>query len=125
MFRKLLNILISVLLLVSTTGFSISKHYCGDHLVSVKVFVQDEQCCSMPDCCHTESSFAQLDDDFVYSSTDINLNNDLNYDIVHYPLVLINCNYGIDGTNRIVSKFESPPPPRLQTRLIKLQTFLL
>ena len=61
------NIITACLLLVSTTGFSLSRHYCGEVLVEVAVNRQAETCCSDPDCCHTETEFYQLDEDFVGS----------------------------------------------------------
>ncbi|MGM0566679.1 MAG: HYC_CC_PP family protein [Bacteroidota bacterium] len=63
--NKVINIITVCLLLVSTTGFSLSRHYCGDVLVEVAVNKQAETCCSDSDCCDTETDFYQLDEDFV------------------------------------------------------------
>ncbi len=65
--NKVINIITVCLLLVSTTGFSISRHYCGEALIDVAVNKQAETCCSNPDCCDTETDYYQLDDDFLMS----------------------------------------------------------
>ena len=65
--NRIINIITVCTLLVSTTGFSLSRHYCGEVLVEVAVNRQAETCCSNPDCCDTETEFYQLDEDFVGS----------------------------------------------------------
>ena len=67
--NKVINIITVCMLLVSTTGFSISRHYCGEALIDVAVNKQAEACCSNPDCCDTETDYYQLDDDFLGSVT--------------------------------------------------------
>ena len=65
MFRKSLNIIIASILLISTTGFTVSKHYCGSTLVSMTLNSEAESCCGMNGSyCHNESDFFQVDDDF-------------------------------------------------------------
>ena len=39
------NILISILIIASTSGVCISKHYCSNHLVSVSFFSNANKCC--------------------------------------------------------------------------------
>lgn len=56
------------LLLVSTTGMTVSKHYCGGSLVNVNIFSEVTACCEggcSSDCCHNESEHFELDEDFV------------------------------------------------------------
>lgn len=65
MFRKLANILITVLLLTTTTGFGISKHYCNANLESVSILKHSDRCCDEHvDCCQTETSVLKLDNYF-------------------------------------------------------------
>lgn len=71
MIQKSLNIALACLVLITTSGFSLSKHYCGDEVASVSVITEAESCCDMSSCCHTETEFYQLDDDFVLSAVQI------------------------------------------------------
>jgi len=64
MLRKISHILFSFLLLLVTTGMAVSQHYCGDFLVSTSLFGEADPCCDSGECCHNESSFFQLDEDF-------------------------------------------------------------
>lgn len=43
--RIFINILISFLLIVSTTGIYVSEHYCNNHLVSVSFYSNAKKCC--------------------------------------------------------------------------------
>lgn len=70
MIRKTLNIIIATLLIITTTGFSISKHYCHGNLISVAINNDAPSCCGMdaemPDHCQNEEEHIQLDEDFIY-----------------------------------------------------------
>ncbi len=70
MFRKMANIFVLFLFVVSTTGFTISKHYCHGNLVSVSINAEAKSCCGMNgnDCCKNENEFFQLKNDFTASS---------------------------------------------------------
>ena len=65
MFRKTLNIIIAFILLISTTGFTISRHYCGNNLVSVVINSEAKPCCGLDNCCHNESEYFKVNDDFL------------------------------------------------------------
>ena len=64
MLKKIGHIVLSLLLLLATTGMAVSKHYCGDSLVSTVLFGEADPCCESGSCCQNESSFYQLDEDF-------------------------------------------------------------
>jgi hypothetical protein len=62
MIGKLLHIALAGIIFFSTSGFAISQHYCGDHLISVFVNSEDEPCCGQDSsCCHNETDYKQLD----------------------------------------------------------------
>jgi len=66
MFIKVINITLIFTLFLATTGFSVSKHYCGDRLVSVSVNTDTKPCCDMNNgCCKNETEHLQLKDNFV------------------------------------------------------------
>ncbi|MEX2427519.1 MAG: hypothetical protein WD577_04655 [Bacteroidales bacterium] len=122
--RHLINISLSLLLLVATTGFSISAHYCGDSLVSVELNKEAEPYCDNPKCCQTETVFSQLDDDFVFAASNINLENTHIFDIPQYPVTLISKSY-ITETAININRPLKFPPPKTQSTLTGLQSFLL
>ena len=85
MLRKAFNILLTLLVLSTTSGFSISKHYCHDQLVDIGLIntqgcgEQDmDDCCKSMEkahcdkedvledsCCKNESDFIKLDEQFT------------------------------------------------------------
>ena len=64
MLKKLSHIILSLLLLVTTMGMAVSKHYCQGDLMSVSLFGQDDHACNMGSCCHNETHIYQVKDDF-------------------------------------------------------------
>ncbi|MBN1387842.1 MAG: hypothetical protein JW965_05300 [Bacteroidales bacterium] len=68
MFRKLLYIVIAIILLFTTSGISISKHFCGDNLQSVTLMNIPDPCCDSGSCCHTETQFFKLEGDLTIAS---------------------------------------------------------
>ena len=115
MLRKFSHIILSSLLLVSTIGMVVSKHYCGDSFVSTTIYHQAESCCGDSDCCHNETSFYQVKDNFsapvvaappVLAEMDI-LGHDLFAEILTFEIS------------------DSPPPPKIQTVLSLKQQYLL
>lgn len=68
--KKTLNIIISLLLLVSTSGIIINKHYSGDELFSTALFVEAESCCETSCCHHQDKNSCSEESDFYKLSTD-------------------------------------------------------
>lgn len=85
MFKKSINILLAIVVLSATSGFSISKHYCHDQLVSIALIEAPvcgendmEDCCGAlrkghcddtnpanDNCCKNEKDFVKLDEKFT------------------------------------------------------------
>jgi len=65
------NLIVILLLLTATGGLSITRHYCGQSIVSFSLFSTPKPCCGS-DCdkCHNEFSFNKVTDDFTVSSSD-------------------------------------------------------
>ena len=53
MVRKILHIAMALLLMVSITGFTLHKHYCGDELTGLALYM-DANDCSENSCAHCE-----------------------------------------------------------------------
>ena len=67
MLRKTGYIILTSLLILSTVGFVVSRHYCDDMLVSVAIDSHADQCTSDMDgdCCHDESEYLVLKTDYT------------------------------------------------------------
>ena len=127
MFRKITHTLIAILLLTTTMGISVSKHYCGDELINIAINSEAEQCCDgmgSSDCCHNETEYFQLDEDFV-SPVFVENIQIAGLDIL-FPVVFTYLLNTPEVFEKDVLNFaESPPPPDLNTKLSFLQTYLI
>ncbi len=124
MLRKFSHIILSSLLLFSTMGMVVSKHYCGDSFVSTAVFNEAKSCCGDSDCCHNEDQLFQVKDDFsapavlavpVLAELDI-LGHDLFADLILESSVTENSSFRFT---------DSPPPPKIQKVLSLKQVYRL
>ena len=118
------HIILSLLLLIPTTGMVVSENYCREKLVSVSVFAEADACCDMENCCRNETKVFQLKVDFsapVISGIPplaelIILNHDLfTLEIFKLPETIITD----------IEIIEPPPPLTTQRALSLSQTFLL
>ncbi len=124
MLKKFSHIILSVLLLVSTMGVTISKHYCGDSFISTSVFTEAESCCGDSDCCHNDTSFYQLDEDYSLASiSEIPFVAEV--DLIGFSLLINPLDEVIIGENQTFIIMESPPPAKIQISLSKRQVYLL
>ena len=118
------HIILSILLLLSTTGLAISKHFCGGELISTSLFVEVDSCCDTDDCCKNETDFFQLDEDFSVSSS-LESPESVQIDL----LAVFQATFNSDvEQNSFIGEFNatvSPPPPNIKTSLAKRQTYLL
>ena len=65
MLRNAANIAVTLLLLIATSGVTISRHYCGNILVDQSILTTPEDCCDGPcNCCHNEIQVIKLTDNF-------------------------------------------------------------
>lgn len=113
-----------MLLLLSTTGLAISKHYCGGKLISTSFFVEADSCCDSDDCCKNETKVFQLDEDFSVSAA-LELPETVHIDLLAVSLVILNLS---SDENSLVDELlitDSPPPPKIQISLAQRQTYLL
>ncbi len=124
MFKKASHIILSLLLLITTIGFAIYKHYCGGNLVSTSIFTEAKSCCDLDDCCKNESEVFQLNEDFSPTSiTELPITVEL--DLFSFALLILD--EEIVSTEQVQEFIVSnlPPPPKIQTALSQRQTYLL
>lgn len=80
--RKLFHIFLVFFLLLSTTGFAVSRHFCGEVLANVSLSSEPKSCCGaekeMPagSCgeCQSEVEHVLLEDDFQQDHQQLKLN---------------------------------------------------
>lgn len=125
MLRKITHIVLSVFLLVATTGITFSMHYCGGHLISVSINKEAKQCCDgSGGCCDNKTLHFGIEDDFVspfkvVQSKIVELN-------VLLPVVnIFSANLFSEEPNATIPFADTSPPPPILKRLSLLQTYLI
>jgi hypothetical protein len=124
MLRKFSHIILSAVLLVSTMGMVVSKHFCGDSFVSTAVFQQAKSCCGDSDCCHNENSFYQVKDDFSAPAV-IATPVLAEIDILGHNLFEVGLLLSAETENSTTLYVDSPPPPTIQKALSLKQVYRL
>jgi len=123
MIRKTINILFILLWTITTTGFTISRHYCGDMLVSVSVNNDAKSCCGSENgCCHNENQRFEIKDNFIAAQELEELTIPVHDNL--FPVVF-SCvsNIAVRNPDNIYNYKESHSPPGVRTILSELQTF--
>lgn len=97
--KKTGNILVILFLLIATGGIPITRHYCGNSIISVSLISTPKPCCGS-DCerCRNENSFYKVTDDFTVTTGE-----------AHSPVVWSNLAHG----NFIYGLYSSLPPSPL------------
>jgi len=123
MLKKTVNIFMSLVFLLTTMGFTVSKHYCGNTLVDVSINIEAEPCCDMEGCCHTENEHFQLEEEYVNSAFTDNFQ-DFEIDLL-FPIYFLSiANEPTESINSTIELADLPPSPKILTRLSLLQTYL-
>ena len=127
MVKKLVNISLTFLLLATTTGFTVSGHYCGDNLVSVAINKNPKPCCDneQGNCCHNESEHYQLKEDFTAPVTGFNVEQSIPIDLEFIPVSPISNTIQVRCSEDFICFSDTPSPPKIQDVLSRLQTYLL
>ena len=118
------NIILAAYLLISTTGFTVSKHYCSGEVTGFAVNHEAASCCGGGcDKCHTENEFVKLDQDLV---TPVHFENlqIAQIDLMLSPVILFDQDLAYAAHNTV---FRSESPPGRSGPDIRLnnQSFLL
>lgn len=123
MYSKITHIILSFILLVSTTGFTITKHYCGNTLESIAIDSIPESCCEMGDCCHNETTHYQIEDDFSVTVIDNQIQIS-NIDLLFSAVFVVIQQEVVTSDFTIFRVAESPPPLKTETILSLIQSYL-
>lgn len=121
MVRKVAHIVITVILLVSTTGITVTRHYCGSNLRSSTLIGEPESCCDTPGCCHNEKEHFKIDENFALSAFLFD------FDPIMETVPQLFETVSVDIPVRVKGDIFSdrPSPPLLRSLLVSHQTFLL
>jgi len=135
--KQFISIILSIFLLVSSTGLTYAKHYCGSFVMLEKITFGEEQLsCGMAmekdacadteeeeehSCCDNEFTTIDTDDNFAMSSFDILIQD-------HFVTAFVAVFVFENTTNLKASqpKFvDYNPPPLLKDITILYETFLI
>lgn len=124
MLRKSSHIIFSTLLLFTTVGLTISKHYCSGDLITASIFGEAESCCGDSDCCHNETEVYQLQEDYSLVSV-AEVPQSAEFELLNFAILVYN--FSVTENEKIEEffEFDLPPPPKIQTVLSQRQTYLL
>ena len=107
--KKFGHIIMILLLLISTAGVSINKHYSGGELFSTAIFVEAESCCETPcGCCDEKSEQIKVEADYLASSFDLTEAAQLDLLFSSIPL-LIEFEAATSSANSFITWDTSPP----------------
>ena len=124
MFRKIANTILVTIVFLTTTGFSISLHYCCDSLVSMSVNADVTPCCPVENgCCDNETQYIQLEENLTTPVSDTIQKLDT-VDIFSFD-ILIDSETVTENHELFADSSDSSPTDNLQENLAKLQSFLL
>ncbi|MEX1383075.1 hypothetical protein [Lutibacter sp.] len=133
LFRKIAAVLMVTILLLSTTSFSIYKHFCGDNLVAISTEKVDN-CCdskttlksnnlnfSKKDCCKNETALKNIQLFDTTSSKKIAKSQTLFLASFYFSFIekLIT----VDTTIKFYKDFS--PPTLVSNKQVLFQTFLI
>jgi hypothetical protein len=123
MLRRFLHIILVLLVLLVTSGVTVTRHFCGNNLRSVEIMTTPQSCCDMEGCCHNETVTIVLEDDFTpvwadalshFSFTEI------------FPAEIADVSAsGLLESIPLPKFIIKPPPVPLGDRLASLQVYIL
>tara|TARA_R110000868_G_scaffold207257_7_gene456223 strand:+ start:106 stop:489 length:384 start_codon:yes stop_codon:yes gene_type:complete len=126
--KRFSHIFVSALLLFSTVGISVNKHYCDEVLKNIAINITPEHCCGdeeMPSgCCHNESEQYSIDDELQLQRYNLNFEAVAVAKVIDYHQLLMGT-YSDEFDNQNFS-FAFKSPPSLEPDIyVKVQSFLI
>lgn len=127
MLQKILHSIVALVIFVSTTGFTVTRHYCGDNLMEVVVDGPADNCCD-DDCptCHDQTQHIQLKENFVTVAS-LNAVQMPDFQQILFELPDLSCfNISLPAKDRQQHFLSDLSPPlKIHTVLAQLQTYLI
>ena len=120
MLKAIVNILISIAFIFTSSGVVLNSHYCKNRLISTSIYLTPDSCCN-GHCnkCHNESKVFKITDNFQGSIFSVNLTQFYN-DLFITPVT--NCLITFDEISTLTNYFTdtSPPPGSSLTSLLQV-----
>ncbi|MDX1828837.1 MAG: hypothetical protein R3342_04745 [Lutibacter sp.] len=125
-FKKIGAVLMSLVVLFSTMSFTVSEHFCGDHLVSAAIFskasscgmdikkqgVDKESCTQTDNCC--KDVMKQFNSQNVVKTNFAELTNNQQFFVVAFTYSYLNL---FEGLEQNIIPFKNYNPPLLVTNI--------
>ncbi len=111
--KKVLSVILSILYFSLSSGASVSVHYCGGELESIKINSESEQCCcglteKANTCCKDHQFVLDIDtDEDITINTNLTLNNVILYTFSNYSIQLFK---DIEIVENTFINYKIPPP---------------
>ncbi|MGZ2369486.1 HYC_CC_PP family protein [Ancylomarina sp. YFZ004] len=122
MLKRFSHTLLALVIFVATTGMTISTHYCGGNVKDVSFLSAAKVCCDIPNgCCQDDAFTVKIEDDFSISSYSFDFNQ---LEIV-LPILIELIKVEAPIKAKVYFLRNTIPPPKIQTVLSSLQTYLL
>jgi hypothetical protein len=131
-FGKIIHLFVATVLLISTIGVVINKHYSGDELFSTALFVHAKSCCESSCChskpmkgCHEEVEYHKLDVDFTIPDKSASLN----FVALDISLFLVNSkftgNLFSEAIQNNIEFLDIRPPPKITDLTVLFHSLLI
>lgn len=130
MLKKAIHISVIVLLLFSTMGVTMYKHYCDGSLVSKSIGHEPKKCCG-DDCkgCHNESKTFKITDNYEASNNSLTFKADVQkiFDDFSLAFVLLHITFDSFSNNNLFTQIKicDTPPLIAENQTAMLQVFRL
>ena len=105
MLKKTANILLLSVFLITSMGFSITRHYCGNRLISVSL-KHVGNCCKNCNQCHNKVTHVKITDSFSPGGNSTLTNNSV---FISFLVQNINVNFGNSVPDHSIFSDISPP----------------
>lgn len=123
MLRKVINISVLVLIVLATTGVSITKHFCGEQLKDISLTGNTKSCCGDEcSCCHDEKIILKITDNFTGNTFVIDNAKVLSTLWMSFNQSVIQI-IGLPSADSFTETLYALPPLILKTSSSFLQTF--
>lgn len=133
--HRVLSSVVAVLILLSTTSFTVKKHFCGDSLIDTSIFTELNKCCdpvaslpasqtevNFPDCCKDTLQIVEGPDHLILKSFET-LSYEQQIFLVAYATSYVNVLEHLPE-NYIPHQYYSPPKMLTDIQL-QQQVFLI
>ena len=139
MLKKIVNSVLALLILLTSTSFTVNMHFCHEQLIDIAVLAPAKSCCNADvsegqSCgfndltqtshCKDKSISIETIGDFITSDFSFNFENEQQFELPWLSLSTLKQNNTEQNTFRSIRDFKIPPPYS-DVDLSEIQDFLL